>query len=211
MALILLLVGFFTIVYLLALQADVKLDIETCGEVEIDEDLAFDNWLKFRQYDDAVNTCFCLQKFKTESSKVVDFAFPDGSIPCDLWLDDYNSSNQLALLISIASSSVNAALRAFLRYSSRFEGHHTVTKQIQGAFSKMWILQYFNTAILLILINNNLSDSGLIMTFLKMAGLNGLFFNGDYGDFTTEWYSVVGITIFTTAIINGLTPIAAAG
>ena len=66
LALILLLVGFLTIVYLLALQADVKLDIETCGEVEIDETLAFDNWLKFRQYDDAINTCFCLQKFKTE-------------------------------------------------------------------------------------------------------------------------------------------------
>ena len=84
-----------------------------------------------------------------------------------------------------------------------------MTKQVAGAFSKMWILQYFNTAILLILINNNLSDSGLIMTFLNTLGLNGIFFNGDYGDFTTEWYSVVGITIFTTAFINGLTPIAA--
>jgi len=75
----------------------------------------------------------------------------------------------------------------------------------------MWILQYFNTAILLILINNNLNSEGLIMTFLNTVGLNGLFFNGKYRDFTTEWYSVVGITIFTTAIINGLTPVAAFG
>lgn len=38
-------------------------------------------------------------------------------------------------------------------------------------------------------------------------GLAGLFFNGEYSDFTPEWYNVVGITIFTTAVINGISPI----
>lgn len=31
-------------------------------------------------------------------------------------------------------------------------------------------------------------------------------FNGKFPDFTPEWYSVVGITIFTTAFINAITP-----
>ena len=32
-------------------------------------------------------------------------------------------------------------------------------------------------------------------------------FNGDYSDFSAEWYKVVGITIFTTALINGISPV----
>jgi len=39
------------------------------------------------------------------------------------------------------------------------------------------------------------------------VGLNGLFFNGSFSDFTPEWYDVVGMTIFTTAFINGISPI----
>ena len=117
-----------------------KLDIENCGDVDIDEELAFDNWIKFRKYDDSINTCYCMQKFKDQPSKIADVAFPDGSLPCEKWIVDYNSSNRLALIISISSSALNAILRAFLRYSSLFEGHHTVSEQVKSAFSKMWIL-----------------------------------------------------------------------
>mgnify|MGYP000179687617 CR=1 FL=1 len=34
-----------------------------------------------------------------------------------------------------------------------------------------------------------------------------MFFNGDYVDFGTDWYNVVGVTIFTTAFINGFMPV----
>lgn len=76
-----------------------------------------------------------------------------------------------------------------------------------SAFSKMWVLQFFNTAIILLIVKNNLAGNGLIKTALSTVGLNGLFFNGDYSDFTPEWYDVVGITIFTTAFINGISPV----
>ena len=75
----------------------------------------------------------------------------------------------------------------------------------------MWILQYFNTAILLILVNNRLNDNGLIMKVLNTTGTSNIFFDGDFSDFSAEWYGVVGITIFTTAFINGLTPLGAFG
>ena len=81
--------------------------------------------------------------------------------------------------------------------------------QITEAFKKMWILQYFNTAILLILINNRLDDGGLVKQFLLTTGTEKLFFDGDFNGFTAEWYGVIGITIFTTAVINGLTPLGA--
>lgn len=44
------------------------------------------------------------------------------------------------------------------------------------------------------------------MTALKTTGTQNYIFNGKYTDFTPEWFGVVGITIFTTAFINGFTP-----
>ena len=85
LALVLLLVGFFMIVYLIALQAKYKLDIDACGELEIDEDIAFENWLKFRKYNDPLNTCYCLQELKADPDNFKDKTFPDGNFACKLW------------------------------------------------------------------------------------------------------------------------------
>ena len=104
-------------------------------------------------------------------------------------------------------SALNFILRFTLRSSSKYEGHHTVTSQLGSAFSKMWVVQFFNTAIILIIINNRLNDEGLIRRVLKTTGTDSFAFDGEYADFSTSWYNVVGITIFTTAFINGITPI----
>ena len=70
----------------------------------------------------------------------------------------------------------------------------------------MWIVQFVNTAIILLIVNNRL-NKGAIKTALSSTGTEEMAFNGKYHDFNTEWYEVVGMTIFTTAIINGLTPV----
>lgn len=71
----------------------------------------------------------------------------------------------------------------------------------------MWIIQFINTAVILLIINMKLSK-GLISSLLETLGLEDTFFNGPYADFNTDWYNVVGITIFTTAFINGFVPFA---
>ena len=71
----------------------------------------------------------------------------------------------------------------------------------------MWVLQFINTAIILLIVKNRIAGNGLIQTALETVGLEGLFFNGQYNDFTPEWYDVVGITIFTTAFVNGISPV----
>ena len=91
---------------------------------------------------------------------------------------------------------------------TNYEGHHSVSEQLESSFSKMWILQYINTAVILLIINNRLGSDGIIGGLLKTTGLDGVMFDGDYGDFTTAWYDVIGVTIFTTCFINGITPIA---
>ena len=104
-------------------------------------------------------------------------------------------------------SALNFLLRFSLRSSTKYEGHHTVTSQLSSAFSKMWVVQFINTAVILLIINNRLNDDGLIRRVLKTTGTDAFVFDGEYADFTTSWYNVVGITIFTTAFINGVTPV----
>ena len=132
--------------------------------------------------------------------------FPDGTLPCKLWLEHHTISSTLGYSISFFIGTVNNLLAKALRNSSKHEGHHTVTEQLGSAFSKMWIVQFFNTALILILINNRLSSRGFIKRVLGQAGISDLVFEGDYYEFSSEWYKVIGITIFTSAVINGFTP-----
>ena len=137
-------------------------------------------------------------------------AFPDGSEPCKEWLSQYQEAQTIGTIISVSLAIINGILRLVLRKSSLIEGHHTVTSQLGSSFFKMWVIQYVNTAIILLIMKNKL-DSGLLYNVLKATGLNQFFFNGEYNEFPAPWYGVVGITIFTTCFINSITPIAAAG
>ena len=71
----------------------------------------------------------------------------------------------------------------------------------------MWVIQFINSAVILVIINNQMSNEGVIGYVLKITGTNGILFNGEYADFTAEWYKVVGITIFTTSLINAVAPL----
>jgi len=89
-------------------------------------------------------------------------SFPDGTFPCKIWMENYDKQQIIATVVSVSLSIINGLLRYLLRNSSKLEGHHTVTSQLQSAFSKMWVLQYFNTAIILLIVKNRLAGTGLI-------------------------------------------------
>jgi len=62
----------------------------------------------------------------------------------------------------------------------------------------MFIVQFINTAVLIILVNANLN--------LQNVPENFPLFNGDFADFTVKWYQVVGSTIGFTMILNIFSP-----
>ena len=107
--------------------------------------------------------------------------------PCDQWFTDYTLGNSLGILLSLSLTLINDILRRLIKACSKFEGHHTVTNQLGSAFSKMWIIQFINTAVILLIINMRLSE-GFIQWVLEQIGLENIFFDGDFVDFNTEWY-----------------------
>jgi len=57
--------------------------------------------------------------------------------------------------VSAFISGLNAVLRMVLREFSRVESFHTITERLASATTKMWVVQFINTALVLFLINWN--------------------------------------------------------
>jgi hypothetical protein len=70
-----------------------------------------------------------------------------------------------------------------------------ITKITNGVF----IAQFFNTAILILLVNANFEDSGWLPPFMRLSG--------PFLDYSDEWYATVGYAITQTMLINCFTPI----
>jgi len=162
-AMLLLIFGFLLVVYLMDVKAQSEINTSQCGELEISLSEAFKQYKKFNSLQTDINDCYCLQEFKKVSNAVTDqVVFADGTLPCKKWMEDYSQAQFIGIVVSVSLSAINGLLRFILRNSSKIEGHHTMTNQLQSAFSKMWILQYVNTAIILLIVQNRLAGSGLI-------------------------------------------------
>ena len=62
----------------------------------------------------------------------------------------------------------------------------------------MWVVLFFNSALVLLLINAN---------YVKVPlPANSPILRGPYKDFSTEWYGPVGATIAMTTVINAIMP-----
>jgi len=76
-------------------------------------------------------------------------------------------------------------------------GYHTESGQTSAIMTSIFVVQFFNTAILLLLTNANTED----------AGLGFLPFKGMYNDLNFEWYNDIGSSFITTMITAGIFPI----
>merc|ERR1719183_2497281 len=85
------------------------------------------------------------------------------------------------------------------------------------ATSKMWklfVAQFVNTGILLLVVNLNLYDVGALLRFerwIHSSGASslpilGVFIKGRFDDFLAQWYDVVGAALVIQALIFIFTP-----
>ena len=80
---------------------------------------------------------------------------------------------------------------------SSWEKHYTRNDETLSTFKKITILQYFNIAIVSLLINFALDFKPL--NAIKILG-------GEFEDFTTEWYRKIGASLGVTLLLNTFTP-----
>ena len=99
--------------------------------------------------------CYCLQEFKSSGPIVIkDKTFDGGEKPCVDWLASYSITNAILIGLSLSISILNAVLRVCLRELSQLEGKHSETDRLASATTKMWLVQFVNVGILILLLNS---------------------------------------------------------
>lgn len=126
---------------------------------------------------------------------------------CQDWTDAYFFFNAIVYSISFVIAGLNGCMRYSIREMSRLEGCHTETNRLAAATQKMWIVQFFNTAIVLLAINNQIGEDSIIRRLLVRTGLESFLFNGEYDDINSNWYGQVGVSVAITCFLNAVIPV----
>lgn len=81
---------------------------------------------------------------------------------------------------------------------SEFQRFLNKTEEKASSIVKMFLVQFINTGLVILLVNAKISEIKLPEQFPIFAGR--------FTDFTVEWYKNVGATISLTMFINVFTP-----
>jgi len=101
------------------------------------------------------------------------------------------------MTVAFSIVGINFVLRLIMMVLIKYIGYHTESEQTKNIKSSIFIVQFFNTAILLLLTNANTSD----------VGLGFLPFKGRYPDLTFGWYNDIAPSLITTMLFNAFFPI----
>jgi hypothetical protein len=96
----------------------------------------------------------------------------------------------------LVMSAINVMLKVALRLISVYEKRQDKTDLVISNTFKMFFVQFFNTAIIILVVNASLDFMPSWSPIL----------NGKYDDFTTEWYKQIGVSIILTMLIGIVSP-----
>lgn len=151
--------------------------------------------------------------------KFDDLAPGDETLHCQEWAIALASSIALEYGAPAVIIIINQCVPIIFQWLAELESSKIIdfnkNDEILGAFRKITILQYFDIAIIILLVNMNFGIKDLLMDaglrdFLVRNGL-GVLLNfpvlaGEYDDFSARWYRSVGAALCFTLCINVLSP-----
>jgi hypothetical protein len=100
--------------------------------------------------------------------------------------------------VTVVITVVNILIRTLVIYMIERVGYWTVTGEISAIMVTCFIMTFFNTAILLLLADANLSE---------IKGLSWIPLNGPFPDLTEEWYIVIAPSLILTMVLNAASPL----
>ena len=139
--------------------------------------------------------CFCANQYSNLNFKVKRIRFRDGESYCDSWLEKQSEQTAFVFLVSIAITIANFLFEKVLELIAKFERPHTKTAALISNIMKIFVVEYINTAVIILLMNMQLNVK--IFDIPVIAG--------KYSEFSTDWYRMVGSTIVLTMIIRIMT------
>ncbi len=179
-----------------------------CNFVEYNENTVISEYLRtdIPKRNRVQTFCFCKNKLNIDGiTKANDYVFPnvkinDSSVfPCKEWIIAYIKYNAINVAITIIIPILNGFISGFLFELTSIEKNKNLTKDKSSNMIKIFISQFFNTGINLLIVNTNIPA-------IRNWNKDFPIFNGQYQDFESGWFKNVGSTIFFTMIISIFTP-----
>ena len=154
--------------------------------------------------------CYCLEQFKLNPTGILDITFTDikpndNNNYCGEWIINYTSQQALIIATSLIVVVINVVVCFIFEAISRLEKHHTQNDETIGQFQKITIMQFVNIGIIILLVNFNLDILARISKDKMIFGFIPIL-NGEYNDFSIQWYWNVGATLCVTLTFNIFSP-----
>ena len=149
-------------------------------------------------FDDITYTCFCDQQIQYNSATNMFFMYPPYSSyiqeTCAPYYKEELKEKALRWVGIIVVAILNFFLLQLMYFLATFERPYTLTDKAASELWKLFLAQFINTALLVLLVNARFGVDG---SGWKVLG----FGNGAYDDTTKEWFRNVGAGIALTVLI----------
>lgn len=203
---ILIIIGaFFGILYFKGLQEQNSESIvipSDCSQ-EITKQDAFNDIKLLPSQQVGAMHCYCFNEmFKKYNRNTIDITFTDIDendevLHCKDWFTAYSYSTAIKQGAPIIISIINVLASTIFSILGEFEKKYTKNDQTMSTFIKITILQYFNIAVVILLVAFDIK-----LDILNAFGI----LVGDYTDFSVDWYRKIGATLSMTILINSVSP-----
>ena len=143
------------------------------------------------------NFCYC-------SNVLISTILQDSDLRdfCNSYLTKRSKTILIRVFSSLFVVALNYLLKIVFIFLGRFEKAPSRSKEQVKIMTKVFIVLFINTAIVVLLVNGNFSALG----FIPYLPFKQYMFNSQFNDFTRQWYVQVGSTITTTLIICIFSP-----
>jgi hypothetical protein len=125
---------------------------------------------------------------------------------CDGFLEKPAFGDTVLIVATItAVTIINALLKVVIKSISAFERHVSFISLQSNIAEKVFMAQFLNTAVLLIVVNAAIPEltRGISSPFVR-----DVLFHGNHRDFDQMWYKDIGGPLMITMLINTMAPIA---
>jgi hypothetical protein len=138
--------------------------------------------------------CYCKGRSYTE---LAESGLSDGDT-CHKYFVQFGGGYALGELVTVVITVVNLIIRDVVIWMIKKVGYHTNTAEISAIMVTIYVATFFNTGILLLLADANLSQVKML------SWLPG--FKGPFPDLTEEWYIVIAPSLILTMVLNAIAP-----
>jgi len=114
---------------------------------------------------------------------------------CEEWVFAYAYASAFLYGAAFITIAINVVLNQLVFIGVSFEKHNNATSELRARALYLFVLQFINTGLLVLLLNAQISSP----TFSLLR-------SGENPDFNASWYSSVGTSIILTMLLNLVIP-----